>query len=132
MMRSMVDDTEQPLDLVDADLAGRLRLRFAEVWLQQSGFLTAPLDDAARSLGLWVSGSGARGRGHMLRATSHYTGSSWWLEDWDGDEATAEAFVDRAAAAAAVEVKAENRRSGRPLEWDRGFQPPPPSGLDSG
>ncbi len=49
------------------------------------------------------------------------------VEDWDGDEAEAEAFIDTVAAAAAVEVKAENRRSGRPLEWDPGSQAPPPA-----
>lgn len=63
--------------------------------------------------------------GATLRATSYYTGSTWWLDPWDGTEVAATRFlVDEVAEAAATDVKAENRRSGRRPQWDLRFTPP--------
>ncbi len=111
------NDNERPLDSLDAGAARELRERFADLWIRRSGLRTAPPDDAAESLGLRVSPADESDR-YTLRATSYYTGGSWWLRDWDGDAATAYEFIDRVADAAATDIKAENRRSGRRIQWD--------------
>jgi len=114
----MSEESEQPLDAVDSEGATALRQRFAGRWIQRSEFPTAPLDDAADSLGLWVSPAETSGL-QTLRATSHYTGGSWWLHDWDGDYMAAQEFIDCVADAAAASVKEQSGHAGQPVEWDR-------------
>lgn len=53
-----------------------------------------------------------------LRLTSWYTGSTYWLRDWDGDLRTATEWVGHVAQLQAVNVRVERFRNG-PTPWDR-------------
>ncbi len=53
----------------------------------------------------------------VLRLRSWYTGSTYWLPEWDGSLATAAAWIDDTADLQAENVKFERSRYG-PTNWD--------------
>ena len=54
--------------------------------------------------------------GQVLRLTSWYTGSTYWLYEWDGEEASALAWITDVADLQAGNVQ-DDRRHG-PTFWD--------------
>lgn len=106
------------LDDVDSVQAQLLKERFALSWLALVEFEGHPaVAEAAACLALWVELDPSASR--SLRATNYYTGSTYWLHEWNGDQEAAEGFMDEVAAAAAEEVRREpHNRGRRSLRWE--------------
>jgi hypothetical protein len=73
------------------DLEDELRSAFAAEWLAACRFANPPTEQAAEAV---VSFSVETGQGvTSLGVTSHYTGSSYQLDGWNGDAGPARDFV---------------------------------------
>jgi hypothetical protein len=100
---------------VDSALAARLVDRYGRRWLEQA---TLPIDrlvEVGDTVELLVRGAGNE---QVLRFRSWYTGSTYWLDPWDGSEIAAEHWIDEVATLQASNVR-EDRRHG-PTPWDGG------------
>ena len=89
--RSAPDGEEEhlfvPLDEDDPALADRLRRRFVELWLRE-GRLPLHRSDVTVELKIAPDETPDRWR---LRLRSFYTGTTYWLHDWDRSVPAAEA-----------------------------------------
>ena len=106
----------RPLDEVDPAIAASLRNRFVEQWLDIAAFPATRHEDALQTVDLRVGPGEGRGE-QRLRLTSSFTGSTRWLDEWDGTEEGAASFVDDAAEMEGGWVHDERRLNG-PTEWD--------------
>lgn len=97
-------------------MAERLRLSFADDWLELTGFPVERRIEAAGLLSLSVAPEDEEGF-WSLQATFGYTGESWWLPDWDLSETAAKRFLNRCADGAARWVVTE-RNMGGETPWD--------------
>jgi len=107
------------LDDRDPVAARELKERFARRWLALVDFHEQPpVEEAAACLALWVERPAEKAP-LALRVTDHYTGTTYWLYDWDGDYARAQIFMDELAENAAGNVRMEpHHRGRRSISWE--------------
>lgn len=104
-----------PLGDADPGLAARLRRRYAERWLLEAELPADRLEDAMETLELKVAPDDRPGH-RRLRLRSFYTGTIYWLYEWDGSEASALELVERSAELQGWNAKHDRRHGPRP--WD--------------
>jgi hypothetical protein len=104
-----------PLEAEDPALADRLRRRFVDLWLREGRLPLHRFDEALETVELRVAPDETPGR-WRLRLRSFYTGTTYWLYDWDRSTPAAEAWVDGVAELQGANVN-EERRYG-PSDWD--------------
>ena len=92
--RSAPDGEEEhlfvPLEKDDPALADRLRRRFVELWLREGRLPLHRFDDALETVELRIAPDETPDR-WRLRLRSFYTGTTYWLHDWDRSVPAAEA-----------------------------------------
>ena len=96
------------------DLAVAALDRYADLFLRFGRFPTNRRDDARDSLELTVT---TNAEPPIIQATSHFTGETTWLYDWDGSTEAVIEFVEDLAVQHGDWVHFERSRRG-PTEWD--------------
>jgi hypothetical protein len=109
----------RPLADLDPHLAARLLDRYGPRWLAAAGLPLGRLAEVPDTVDLRRGPDG-------LRLTSWYTGSTYWLGDWDGSLEAAEAWIDDVADLQAANATID--REYGPGVWDHPdrWEPPPP------
>jgi hypothetical protein len=105
-----------PLDEDDAALADRLRRRFVDLWLREGRLPLHRFDEALETVELKIAPDDQTPGRWRLRLRSFYTGTTYWLYDWDRSTSAAEAWIDDVAELQGANVN-EDRRHG-PTPWD--------------
>jgi len=117
------DDADEwrftPLDDHDPALAAEMIDRYGRRWLRLAGLPAARLTEVPDTVELrvaddWHEPPGADRR--VLRLTSWYTGSTYWLREWDGARDDAMAWVEDVADLQAHNVHFDRRYGTTP--WD--------------
>jgi hypothetical protein len=103
------------LDEAEPELANALKRRYAKRWLKAARLPEARFQDALESVELMLSPAGKDGK-CQLRVRSSFTGTTYWLDGWDGSTATGERLVDAAADLQGANVRDE--REDGPTPWD--------------
>jgi hypothetical protein len=104
----------RPLAEVNAALAKRLIERYGEVWLPRAGLPARRLPEVGDTVDLLVRNDDDE---CILRLTSWYTGSTYWMYDWEGDPDSALAWIADMAELQADNTKGDRGRYG-PTPWD--------------
>lgn len=97
------------------ELTEHLLRRFAERWVIAARLRPPTIEDAMATVELKVA-HGQEFDGSCLRLRSFYTGTTYWLQGWDGSEAAALVFIDEMAELQGANV-GDDRRHG-PTLWD--------------
>lgn len=100
------------LSRTDRETAERLARRYALRWLDMIGHSRSRLPDVVAALEIKIAPDV---HGTCLRIRSFVTGSTYWLHDWDGSPARAEAFADEVGELQAANFRdmvADDRREG--------------------
>jgi hypothetical protein len=104
----------KPLADVDPTVADALIHHYGEVWLPRAGLPMERLPEVGDTVEIRVRDDGDQ---RVLRLTSWYTGSTYWMYDWDGETSSAVAWIEEVADLQAGNVKTERGRYG-PTPWD--------------
>jgi hypothetical protein len=104
-----------PLEAEDPALADRLKRRYVELWLREGRLPLHRFDEGLETVELKIAPDEAPGR-WRLRLRSFYTGTTYWLHEWDRSAAAAEAWVDDIAELQGQNVN-DDRQYG-PTPWD--------------
>jgi hypothetical protein len=108
-----VERTYSDLADVDAALAARLIDAYGRRWLDQAGLPMRRLAEVPDTVELLVR---TDEDAQVLRLTSWYTGSTYWLYEWDGEETRAVEWILDVADLQAGNVQTE--RLYGPTAWD--------------
>jgi hypothetical protein len=109
----------RPLHDSDPELADRLVAAYCRQWVMVAGFGSERLQEAPGTVELLVADEWdpEDDQAKRLRIRSWFTGSSYWLYEWDGDEAAALRWVLQTADLQGDNVIVERQMYG-PTEWD--------------
>ncbi len=118
----------EPVAVVLPELAALLLRRYATAWLAAASLPADRIDEVDDTVELlvaadWIAADGSR----VLRQRSWYTGSTFWLWQWGGDEEAALDWMIEIAALQGVNVD-DDRRHG-PTPWDETSRASP-AGID--
>jgi hypothetical protein len=123
---SSPDDADEwrfrPLRDDDSEFAERLVDAFCREWVMIAGFASERVEEARNTVELlvadeWDPDGPEVEHTKRLRLTSWFTGSTYWLYEWAGDEATARRWIVHTADLQARNVMTERQLHG-PTEWD--------------
>jgi hypothetical protein len=108
-------------DLAEADpaLANRLVNEYGRVWLSGAELPPERAGEVADTVQIAVAEEWETDEPGLkrLRLTSWYTGSTYWLPDWDGDDEKAISWIRDTAWLQAGNVRFQRYRYGR-TTWD--------------
>lgn len=104
---------------VDSVLADRLVSEYGEVWLSAADLPLERMGEVGDTVQIAVADEweGDEPGSKRLRLTSWYTGSTYWLPDWDGDDGKAVSWIRDTARLQAGNVRFQRHRYGRTV-WD--------------
>ena len=117
-----------PLEAEDSDLADQLVARYGRRWLDVGGLPEHRQSEVPDTVELvvapdWTESPADRRR--ILRLRSWYTGSTYWLHDWDGGRESAEEWVDQVADLQGTNVESERRYGPTPWDDEKEWEPRP-------
>lgn len=119
---------------VNAVLAAKLLDRYAREWIVLAGLPPERLSEVADTVEVVVApdwNAPADSGLQVLRLRSWYTGSTYWLYDWDGSAGEAEAWIDSVADLQAGNVSLDREYGPTPWDDPSGFTPAEGRPVDS-